>query len=124
MDSRLESQAMEMQAQEMGMTRTPLLEVRNLKVHFPFKRGSIFNRQRGLIRAVDGVSFHVNAGETFGLVGESGCGKSTLARAILNLIRPTSGSVRFDGTEIAGLGEGAMRPFRRDMQMIFQDPFA
>ena len=124
MDSRLESQAMEMQAQEMGMTQTPLLSVRDLRVHFPFKRGSIFNRKHGVIRAVDGVSFDVYPGETFGLVGESGCGKSTTARAILNLIPPTSGSVRFDGTEIAGLGEAAMRPFRRDMQMIFQDPFA
>ena len=124
MDSRLESQAMEFQAQEMGMQQTPLLSVRDLRVHFPFTRGSIFNRKRGVIRAVDGVSFDVWPGETFGLVGESGCGKSTLARAILNLIPPTEGSVRFDGTEIAGLGEAAMRPFRRDMQMIFQDPFA
>jgi oligopeptide transport system ATP-binding protein len=102
----------------------PLLAVRDLKVHFPFKRGSIFRRESGVVRAVDGVSFDVHAGETFGLVGESGCGKSTTARAVLNLIPPTAGNVRFGGKSIAGLSETAMRPFRRDLQMIFQDPFA
>jgi oligopeptide transport system ATP-binding protein len=98
--------------------------VRDLKVYFPFKRGSIFKRETGVVRAVDGVSFNVHAGETFGLVGESGCGKSTTARAVLNLIPPTAGEVRYDGKPIAGLSETAMRPFRRDLQMIFQDPFA
>jgi len=102
----------------------PLLEVRDLRVHFPFSRGSFFRRSRGWIRAVDGVSFEVREGETFGLVGESGCGKSTTARAILNLIQPTSGSVQFEGRQIAGLSDAAMLPFRRRMQMIFQDPFA
>jgi len=101
-----------------------LLDVEDLKVYFPYKRGPIWKRERGFVHAVDGVSFAVAAGETFGLVGESGCGKSTTARAILNLIPPTKGSVIFDGDEIAGLGESAMRRYRRDIQMIFQDPFA
>jgi oligopeptide transport system ATP-binding protein len=101
-----------------------LLEVSNLKVHFPFTRGSLFRRQRGFVRAVDGVSFTLHEGETFGLVGESGCGKSTTARAILNLIPPTSGDVRYRGQPIAGLSDNAMRPIRSEMQMIFQDPFS
>src|SRR5687768_13389153 len=78
----------------------PLLEVHDLKVHFPFSRGHIFNRVHGVVRAVDGVSFSVNEGETLGLVGESGCGKSTTARAILNLLPITSGQVIFDGRRI------------------------
>ncbi|MCC7083738.1 MAG: ATP-binding cassette domain-containing protein [Pirellulales bacterium] len=102
----------------------PLLEVRNLEVYFPFTRGHLFNRQHGDVRAVDGVSFTVGAGETLGLVGESGCGKSTTARAILNLIKPTGGQVLWQGRRIDGLGDSAMLPFRRQMQMIFQDPFA
>jgi oligopeptide transport system ATP-binding protein len=102
----------------------PLLEVRDLKVHFPFTRGSLFNRVHGAVRAVDGVSFTVREGETLGLVGESGCGKSTTARAILNLVPVTSGEVLFEGQRIDNLGPGQMRPFRRELQMIFQDPFA
>ena len=102
----------------------PLLEVCNLKVHFPVARGSLFRRQHGAIRAVDGLSFRVRRGETFGLVGESGCGKSTTARAILNLVQPTEGEVHWEGRRIDGLAEPSMRPLRRQMQMIFQDPFA
>jgi oligopeptide transport system ATP-binding protein len=103
----------------------PLLEVRDLKVHFPFRRGSWMKPERGFVRAVDGVSFDVHAGTTLGLVGESGCGKSTTARACLHLIKPTSGTVRFDGEELPTRGgDTAMLPFRRSMQMIFQDPFA
>ncbi len=102
----------------------PLLEVRNLEVYFPFTRGHLFNRQHGFVRAVDGVSFTVRAGETLGLVGESGCGKSTTARAILNLIRPTRGQVLWEGKRIDHLSETAIKPFRRHLQMIFQDPFA
>ncbi|MBX7168151.1 MAG: ATP-binding cassette domain-containing protein [Pirellulales bacterium] len=102
----------------------PLLEVTDLRVHFPFRRGPFFRRRTGVIRAVDGVSFRVEPGQTLGLVGESGCGKSTTARAILNLGRPTSGTVVLDGHSITGLGDGAMLPHRRVAQMIFQDPFA
>lgn len=104
-------------------TRTaPLLSVRDLKVHFPVSEG-LFAAPR-IIRAVDGVSLEVRAGETFGLVGESGCGKSTTARAIVRLVDPTSGQIEFDGNAIENLSPGAMRPIRRDLQMIFQDPFA
>jgi oligopeptide transport system ATP-binding protein len=102
----------------------PILEVQDLKVHFPFSRGSFFNRQEGVIRAVDGVSFTVHEGETLGLVGESGCGKSTTARGVLNLVRPTGGQVLYRGERVSGLSEGGMRRYRRELQMIFQDPFA
>ncbi|MEK6248287.1 MAG: dipeptide ABC transporter ATP-binding protein, partial [Planctomycetales bacterium] len=101
----------------------PLLEVHDLEVHFPIRRG-LLGRVSGHIRAVDGVSFNLGEGETLGLVGESGCGKSTLARAVLNLVPPTSGEVHFEGQRIDGLGESQMRPYRRQLQMIFQDPFA
>jgi len=102
----------------------PLLEVRDLAVYFPFVRGPAFRRVHGAVRAVDGVSFSIRAGETLGLLGESGCGKSTLARAILNLVPATAGEVLWKGQRIDRLGEHAMRPFRRHIQMIFQDPFA
>ncbi len=102
----------------------PLLEVRNLQVYFPFTRGHLFRREHGFVRAVDGINFAVRAGETLGLVGESGCGKSTTARAILNLIPPTGGEVLWEGKRIDGFSDRAMLPFRQQMQMIFQDPFA
>ena len=102
----------------------PLLEVRNLKQHFPIKSGVLVDREVGSVRAVDDVSLTVNRGETLGLVGESGCGKSTLCRTILQLLEPTAGSVRFEGRELVGLGNRALRPLRREMQMIFQDPQA
>ncbi len=105
-------------------TSSPLLDVRDLKVYFPQRGGPIYRRRTTWIRAVDGIDFHVNAGETLGLVGESGCGKSTTARAILNLIRPTAGEVYFDAQRIDGLDELAMLDYRRQLQMIFQDPFA
>ena len=101
-----------------------LLEVTDLVKHFPVKRGLLVDRTVDQIRAVDGVSFSVAGGETLGLVGESGSGKSTLGRAVLQLVKPTSGSVRFEGREIAGLSRRAMRPLRREMQMVFQDPYA
>ncbi|MCC9655845.1 ABC transporter ATP-binding protein [Rhodopirellula halodulae] len=107
-----------------SIDESPLLRVRDLKVHFPFRRGSLFNPEQGVIRAVDGVSFDIAKGETLGLVGESGCGKSTTARAIINLVHPTSGDVRIDGKSIAGLSDKAMLPYRRRVQMVFQDPFA
>lgn len=105
-------------------TRPPLLSVHDLKVHFPFHRGSIISSEQGLIRAVDGISFDIAQGETLGLVGESGCGKSTTARAIINLVHPTSGDVRLSGQSIAGLSDAAMLEHRRRIQMVFQDPFA
>src|SRR5438874_6233333 len=101
-----------------------LLDVKALKMHFPLTQGIIFQRQVGAVRAVDGVDFFVEKGETLGLVGESGCGKSTTGRAILQLYKPTAGEVRFDGTELTKLGGEQMRKMRRRMQMIFQDPYA
>jgi oligopeptide transport system ATP-binding protein len=100
-----------------------LVKVRDLKKHFPINRG-IFRRQVGAIQAVDGISFDIYEGETLGLVGESGCGKSTAGRAILQLLRPTSGSVKFRDRELTGLSRNQLRKARRDMQMIFQDPYA
>ncbi len=100
-----------------------LLEVRDLKVHFPVRRG-LLQRQVATVRAVDGVSFDVPEGSTLGLVGESGCGKSTTARAILRLVEPTSGSVKLSGVDVVRLGSGELRKRRRDMQMVFQDPYA
>jgi oligopeptide transport system ATP-binding protein len=102
----------------------PLLEVTELVKHFPIKSGIIVDREVARVRAVDGVSFTLHEGETLGLVGESGCGKSTLCRAILQLTKPTSGSVRFAGEELVGRSRRDLRPVRRQMQMIFQDPFA
>ncbi|GAB3381091.1 ATP-binding cassette domain-containing protein [Spongiibacter taiwanensis] len=99
----------------------PLLEVENLKLHFPHKGGMFSPRQ--WLRAVDGVSFSLQAGETLGLVGESGCGKSSLGKALLNLHRATAGSIRYQGRELVGLSDREMRPLRADLQMIFQDPF-
>ncbi|MGB8981901.1 MAG: dipeptide ABC transporter ATP-binding protein [Anaerolineales bacterium] len=100
-----------------------LLQVDDLKMHFPIYRG-VFQRQVGAVRAVDGVSFFVKRGETLGLVGESGCGKSTTGRTILQLYKPTAGTVNFDGTDLVKLKGEQMRQMRRKMQMIFQDPYA
>jgi oligopeptide transport system ATP-binding protein len=102
----------------------PLLEVTDLVKYFPIKSGVFFDREVDQVRAVDGISFTVNKGETLGLVGESGSGKSTACRAVLQLLKPTSGSVKFEGREIAGLGRRELRPLRREIQMIFQDPYA
>jgi oligopeptide transport system ATP-binding protein len=107
-----------------GATGNTLLEVDNLVKYFPITAGILFDRQVGAVQAVDDVSFTVNEGETLGLVGESGCGKSTLCRTILQLIQPTSGSVKFQGNELVGLSSKQLRPLRREMQMIFQDPYA
>ena len=100
-----------------------LLEVRELKKHFPIL-GGVFSRPTGYVKAVDGVSFDIRRGETLGIVGESGCGKTTLGRVILRLIEPTAGEVLFGGRDIAALSLKEYRPIRRDMQIIFQDPFA
>lgn len=99
-----------------------LLEVNNLKVHFPIKRGVVVDRTVGYVYAVDGVSLAIKSGETYGLVGESGCGKTTLGRGILRLEEPTEGQVLFGGTDIASLSGEPLRKERRRMQMVFQDP--
>ncbi len=101
----------------------PLLEVRDLTKHFPIRKG-LFSRTVGHVRAVDGVSFDLHPGETLGLVGESGCGKTTTGRCILRLIEPTSGSVRFAGRSVLGLGARDLRGLRREMQIVFQDPYS
>ena len=101
-----------------------LLDVRNLKVHFPLTKGIIFQRKVGAVQAVDGINFEVRQGETLGLVGESGCGKSTAGRSILQLYRPTEGEVIFEGVDLVQIGGERLRRMRRRMQMIFQDPYA
>lgn len=106
----------------MSATRQPLLEVRDLVHHFPIRRG-VLGRQVGVVRAVDGVSFDIAPGETLGLVGESGSGKTTTGRAVLRLIEPASGSVRFDGHDVMSMDGAALRAWRRRAQIIFQDPF-
>jgi peptide/nickel transport system ATP-binding protein/oligopeptide transport system ATP-binding protein len=100
-----------------------LLEVNDLVKHYPMRSG-LLRRRTGTVHAVDGVSFSLGVGETLGLVGESGCGKSTVARSVLRLVEPTSGAIRIDGQEITHLSKGDLRPVRRSMQIVFQDPFA
>ncbi|CAN5767962.1 dipeptide ABC transporter ATP-binding protein [soil metagenome] len=102
----------------------PLLDVRDLVMHFPLTQGIIFQKKVGAVQAVDGISLQVKRGETLGLVGESGCGKSTTGRAILQLYKPTSGQVIFNGKDLTKLNGGDMRKMRRHLQMIFQDPYA
>jgi oligopeptide/dipeptide ABC transporter ATP-binding protein len=106
------------------VTAPPLVQLEDVRVWFPIKSGVILDRHVGDIRAVDGVTLTIGKGETIGLVGESGCGKSTVGRAILRLYEPTSGRVLFDGQDITRLSEQQLRPLRRRMQMVFQDPFA
>ena len=101
-----------------------ILVVEDLKKHFPVTRGIVVKKQIGAVKAVDGISFMVRRGETLGVVGESGCGKSTMARCIMRLLDPTDGRVIFDGRDITRLSRAQMRPVRRDMMMIFQDPYA
>ncbi|MDQ0337939.1 peptide/nickel transport system ATP-binding protein/oligopeptide transport system ATP-binding protein [Caldalkalibacillus uzonensis] len=105
------------------MTKRPLLQVEHLKQYFPIK-GGIFGRTVNYVKAVDDISFHVNEGETVSVVGESGCGKSTTGRAILRLEEPTAGKVLFQGQDLLQLSKAEMRKKRKDMQIIFQDPFA
>ena len=105
------------------MAETPLLEVKHLKKHFPIK-GGVFSKTIGYVYAVDDINFTLEKGETLGLVGESGCGKSTTGRTILRLIEPTDGAIYFEGQDITNLDKSAMRALRREMQIIFQDPYA
>ncbi len=102
----------------------PLVEVKNLVKRYPIVKGVVRQRVIGAVRAVDGISFSVNAGETVGLVGESGCGKTTAGRLLLRLITPTQGSIRFQGVDVHQLGRRDLKRIRRDMQMIFQDPYS
>jgi len=105
------------------MAETLLLEVKHLKKHFPIK-GGVFSKTIGYVYAVDDINFTLSKGETLGLVGESGCGKSTTGRTILRLIEPTAGAISFEGQDITTLDKSAMRALRREMQIIFQDPYA
>jgi oligopeptide transport system ATP-binding protein len=107
-----------------GSVNQPLVELDDLRVWFPIKSGLVLDRHVGDVKAVDGVTFSIQRGETLGLVGESGCGKSTVGRAMLRLYKPTGGSIVFDGIDISSLSESQLRPLRRRMQMVFQDPFA
>src|SRR6202048_2962800 len=105
------------------MNTAPLLSVRNLVKHFPVKKG-LLQQTVGQVHAVDGISFDIAEGETLGLVGESGCGKSTAGKAILKLIDPTAGEVRINGERIDSLTRQQMRPWRRQLQVVFQDPYS
>jgi peptide/nickel transport system ATP-binding protein len=102
----------------------PLLEVTGLEKHFPITRGIVFQRKVGAVRAVDGINLFVRTGETLGLVGESGCGKSTTGRLVNRILEPTAGKIVFEGRDISHLSVGKMRPVRRDIQIIFQDPYS
>jgi peptide/nickel transport system ATP-binding protein len=107
-----------------GRTTEKILEVTGLQKHFPIMRGAFIKTKVGAVRAVDGVDFSLSVGETLGVVGESGCGKSTTGRLVTRLLEPTAGKVVFEGRDISHLSVSQMRPLRRDVQMIFQDPYS
>jgi peptide/nickel transport system ATP-binding protein len=115
---------MNSQGASVATTTENLLEVIGLEKHFPITRGIFIRHKTGAVRAVDGINFSVRAGETLGLVGESGCGKSTIGRLVTRILEPTGGKIIFEGRDISHLSVGAMRPLRRDVQMIFQDPYS
>jgi ABC-type oligopeptide transport system ATPase subunit len=102
----------------------PLMEVKDLEKHFPLTRGIVLARRAGAVKAVDGVSFDVRRGETLGIVGETGCGKSTTARMMMRLLEPTAGTVRFEGEDITRLRGSRLKAVRRELQMVFQDPYS
>ena len=106
------------------LTGDELLVVDDVKKHFPITRGIIFQKEIASVKAVDGVSFTLEEGETLGIVGESGCGKSTMGRCVMRLLEPTAGKVVFDGQDITRLSRSDMRPVRRELMMVFQDPYA
>lgn len=106
------------------MTSQPLLAVDDLRMHFPIATGGLFSRQKGLVKAVDGVSFSIARGETFGLVGESGCGKTTIGRCLLKLEQPTAGSVHFDGADVLTQDKAGEAAYRKRVQAVFQDPYS
>src|SRR2546423_9698800 len=112
-----------MQRSDAATADTPLLSVRNLVKHFPVKKG-ILQQTVGQVHAVDGISFDIAEGETLGLVGESGCGKSTAGKTILKLLEPTAGEIRVNGERIDQLSRHEMRPYRRELQVVFQDPYS
>jgi oligopeptide/dipeptide ABC transporter ATP-binding protein len=101
-----------------------LVEVRDLVKHFPIRKGVVFQRQVGAVQAVDGITFDINEGETLGIVGESGCGKSTTARLITRLLEPTGGSISYDGRDITHISRQELKPLRREIQVVFQDPYS
>jgi oligopeptide/dipeptide ABC transporter ATP-binding protein len=108
----------------MATSNQPLLQIENLEKHFPITRGIVFQKEIGRVRAVDGVSFSVSRGETLGVVGESGCGKSTMARCVMRLLTPTGGKIMFDGQDITTIKGHDLFKVRREMMMVFQDPYA
>ncbi len=112
-----------MPPEQKKLVQKKLVEIRNLAKHFPIRKG-FFNKQVGAVRALDGINLDIIEGETLGLVGESGCGKSTLGRVMLRLMTATGGQVRFDGAEIMQLDSAQMKPLRKQMQIIFQNPYA
>ena len=124
MDDLDESESeIKMVTDQMTESDRPLVEVKNLKMYFPVTSGIVFQKKVADIKAVDDVSFHINKGETLGLVGESGCGKTTTGRCILQLYRPTEGEVKFNGEDVTSFNNSQMRQMRREMQVIFQDPY-